>query len=887
MAAMMPSAATASSPYDSDAVERDLIDPDDATLDDLDDPLQATSDRAPLTGNMQRGGAQTQSYLTSTIPGEDRRAPTNTIDETVWETLSRDLFAIWEKMKQVLYPKYLLGGMMQRGGGIGAAERGESDGSGLRNIAGRWPDADVILQGGMSEGLRDWDLWGPLIFCLLLSLFLSWGAKGDQKDLVFSGVFAMVWIGEAVVTLQIKLLGGNIAFFQSISIIGYTLFPLVVASILSAVGIPMIVRIPVYLVLIAWSLAAGVSIMGGSGVVRNRVGIAVYPLFTLHIKTIFRLNGACCLRPHPYTDPQQRTALKKRTEHPSRAFKNTHLTMTDTPEEPQAAARIATSTTATKDTIKSASASPARSDKSSDSEGKNVREKLKDTQIDSQAKPDAVRGVDQPMNEAPNGNVKTGDQSVSGSDSERGRLRRKRSREDFEDEAEADKHPEKKTERHSRKRSRDITKDLQAAAPVKPTATTIPSIKESDTDEQMTSPSKNASATATTGKASSDETSPKNKRTRDQIENDNEAATETLEGASANGKPVEKAQGEERDTKRLRDKEGDKSTTDVPESKTKIPPGSGFANFSASSPFAAMAAKPSTSKPSDKPETLPQTSDDKFKSSGFGGFASSTASPFGGFGSSKSSSSSPFGAGSGGKLATFASSTTPSTSTGGGFGGLGSSGTSGFGGSTFGGSLGGGFGGLGGSKSGASFAAPGGNLEIKGLKEKETPFGAAAVGELSDDEDGDDEDPEKGTDKEERQSSQPLLSQQPQETGEEGEETIWTGRARLYNMSGEGANRAWKERGVGTIKFNITVDEPKKARFVLRAEGTHRLLLNAAVTRNMVFGGDAKGEKPKDTRLLFNSPNTEGELEMHLLKLKAENAQQLWQEVTKVQEEQL
>ena len=149
--------------------------------------------------------------MTSSIPGEDRRAPTNTIDETVWETLSRDLLAIWEKMKQVLYPKYLLGGMMQQGGGIGAAERGEADGfgGGIRNIAGRWPDADVLLQGGMSEGLRDWDLWGPLIFCLLLSLFLSRGAKAEQKDLVFSGIFAMVWIGEAVVTLQIKLLGGN------------------------------------------------------------------------------------------------------------------------------------------------------------------------------------------------------------------------------------------------------------------------------------------------------------------------------------------------------------------------------------------------------------------------------------------------------------------------------------------------------------------------------------------------------------------------------------------------------------------------------------------------------------------------------------------------------
>lgn len=183
-----------------------------ATLDDLDDPLQPASDRAPLTGTISsRPPPNTQSYLTSTIPGEDRRAPTNTIDETVWETVSRDLLAIWEKLRQVLWPKYLLGGMMQQGGGIGAAERGEADGfgGGLRSLAGRWPDADVILQGGMSEGLRDWDLWGPLIFCLLLSLFLSRGAQDSQKDLVFSGIFAMVWIGEAVVTLQIKLLGGN------------------------------------------------------------------------------------------------------------------------------------------------------------------------------------------------------------------------------------------------------------------------------------------------------------------------------------------------------------------------------------------------------------------------------------------------------------------------------------------------------------------------------------------------------------------------------------------------------------------------------------------------------------------------------------------------------
>ena len=176
----MPSA-TAGNPYENDPIiEQDLIDPDGGTQpasgitcallltfgpdNDADDPVQITSDRTPLTGNIQSSSSRapvSQSYLTSSVPGEDRRAPQNTIDESVWDTLSRDLLAVWEKMKQVLWPKYLLGGVLQRGGGIGAAERGEVEGSGrgFGGLVGRWPDAEGILQGGMSEGLRDWDLW--------------------------------------------------------------------------------------------------------------------------------------------------------------------------------------------------------------------------------------------------------------------------------------------------------------------------------------------------------------------------------------------------------------------------------------------------------------------------------------------------------------------------------------------------------------------------------------------------------------------------------------------------------------------------------------------------------------------------------------------------------
>jgi hypothetical protein len=85
---------------------------------------------------------------------------------------------------------------------------------------------------------------------------------------------------ESVIYLLIKK---NSSFAQSVSIIGYTLFPLVIAALLSVFNLPTIARIPVYLILVGWSLAAGVSILGGSGVVKNRVGIAVYPLFVFYL----------------------------------------------------------------------------------------------------------------------------------------------------------------------------------------------------------------------------------------------------------------------------------------------------------------------------------------------------------------------------------------------------------------------------------------------------------------------------------------------------------------------------------------------------------------------------------------------------------------------------
>ena len=155
-----------------------------ATLDDLDDPVNQSSARAPLTGNISshqahgntRAAGNTQGYLNSAIPGEDRRAPINTIDESVWDTLKRDLLAVGEKMRQVLYPKFLLGGRMssststeddQREGLMGGAQGAMGH---IRGLVSNLPDTDAVLQGGMTEGVRDWDLWYKWLLSITLPL---------------------------------------------------------------------------------------------------------------------------------------------------------------------------------------------------------------------------------------------------------------------------------------------------------------------------------------------------------------------------------------------------------------------------------------------------------------------------------------------------------------------------------------------------------------------------------------------------------------------------------------------------------------------------------------------------------------------------------------------
>src|SRR5690606_1648044 len=67
---------------------------------------------------------------------------------------------------------------------------------------------------------------------LCLTLAVTMGVTTSESGFVFGGVFVVVTIGAAVVTLNGQLLGGTLSFFQSVCILGYCIAPIVLCSLI-------------------------------------------------------------------------------------------------------------------------------------------------------------------------------------------------------------------------------------------------------------------------------------------------------------------------------------------------------------------------------------------------------------------------------------------------------------------------------------------------------------------------------------------------------------------------------------------------------------------------------------------------------------------------------
>jgi Ran-binding protein 3 len=168
-------------------------------------------------------------------------------------------------------------------------------------------------------------------------------------------------------------------------------------------------------------------------------------------------------------------------------------------------------------------------------------------------------------------------------------------------------------------------------------------------------------------------------------------------------------------------------------------------------------------------------------------------------------------------------------------------------------------------------------------------FGAATA-DASDDENDDGSDDEGPSairsPRDEEVKKDKRFYEQPVETGEEGESTIFLQRAKLYSFSAvpPSKEKKWVERGVGNLKLNIKLppedetedsetgdaeekSKAKKARFVMRAEGSHRVVLNSPVQKGSKFGEETGG-RPKDGKFYFlGRPEGSDRLETMILKV--------------------
>ena len=78
------------------------------------------------------------------------------------------------------------------------------------------------------KNIRQWDLWGPLLFTVFLACTLAINSNDKSQTVIL--IFLIFWVGSFLVFLNSNLLGVKISIFQIFCLLGYCLFPLNISS---------------------------------------------------------------------------------------------------------------------------------------------------------------------------------------------------------------------------------------------------------------------------------------------------------------------------------------------------------------------------------------------------------------------------------------------------------------------------------------------------------------------------------------------------------------------------------------------------------------------------------------------------------------------------------
>ena len=98
--------------------------------------------------------------------------------------------------------------------------------------------------------INQWDLWGPLIFTIILSFTNSIEKNSNRFVLIFS----FFWVGSFIIFLNSYFLDNKISVFHYMCLLGYSLVPFVLMSFLFLLNIYYILKILFGIFALVWSL---------------------------------------------------------------------------------------------------------------------------------------------------------------------------------------------------------------------------------------------------------------------------------------------------------------------------------------------------------------------------------------------------------------------------------------------------------------------------------------------------------------------------------------------------------------------------------------------------------------------------------------------------------
>ena len=167
----------------------------------------------------------------------------DTINEPILTTLFRDLFLIYTKLKFVMNP--------------------------------------FLSIEAKSYHIKQWDLWGPLLFNLFLACTLA--INSNDKGQVVILTFSIFWIGSLLVYLNANFLGVKLSIFQIYCFFGYCLFPLnIVAILFSFTRFNDLLRFIIIGVACSWAIYSASSFLKYLSSPEQRY-LVLYPAFLLYL----------------------------------------------------------------------------------------------------------------------------------------------------------------------------------------------------------------------------------------------------------------------------------------------------------------------------------------------------------------------------------------------------------------------------------------------------------------------------------------------------------------------------------------------------------------------------------------------------------------------------